>query len=93
MKEIKLPEQSYIRYEENGKTITVCTLRQKALHTIVIDDCRHKPYRRHGKKYYKPYRNYFYGNDKELDSLVEAGYMDFIEGEKGKNLLFQSLGA
>ena len=92
MKEINLPEQSYIRYEENGKTITICTLRQKALHTIGLDDYRHKPYRRHGKKYYRPYRNYFYGNDEELDSLVEAGYMDFIDGEKGKTYYFNRLG-
>ena len=31
---VELPEQEYIHVEENGRMITYCTLRQKALHTI-----------------------------------------------------------
>ena len=31
---MNLPKEEYIRVEENGHTITYCTLRQKVLHTI-----------------------------------------------------------
>ena len=36
-------------------------------------------YTRNGKRYYRPYRNYFYGNDSDLDKLVEAGYMEYYK--------------
>ena len=79
---IFLPEQEYIQREEYGKQITVCTLRQIALHTIGLRlDGRsngRRLYTRCGKRYYKPYRNYFSGNSKELDKLVEAGYMEMV---------------
>lgn len=76
---ITLPAEEYIYYEQNGRTITVCTLRQKALHTIGLNS-RHigrRLYTRHGKRYYKPFRNYFFGKDRDLDTLVSAGYMDY----------------
>lgn len=79
---ILLPEQEYIQSEENGKQITICTLRQIALHTIGLRldgrSNRGRLYTRHGTRYYKPYRNYFSGNNKELDKLVEAGYMGMV---------------
>jgi hypothetical protein len=53
-------------------------MRQKALHVIGLDG-HARPYTRHGKKFYKPFRNYFdapKAGDKDLDRLAEAGYMD-----------------
>ncbi|MCM1187505.1 MAG: hypothetical protein NC345_13385 [Lachnospira sp.] len=75
---LTLPQEEYIHIKKGGKEITVCTMRQKALHTIGLKSRRNngRLYTRHGKRYYKPYRNYFSGNDKDLDSLVEAGFMD-----------------
>lgn len=69
---IELPKEEY----EHIGNVTYCTLRQMCLHTIGLDRYG-KTYTRHGKKYYKPYRNYFNGASSELDKLVEAGYMDF----------------
>ena len=83
MSEIRLPDEEYIQVQENGRTVTYCTMRQKAMHIIGLDDPRHKPYTRHGKKFYKPYRNYFSGNDADLDRLVDAGYMGVEEIECG----------
>lgn len=73
-----LPEHEYIHVDNNGHMITYCTMRQKALHTIGLNSSHvgRRLYTRHGKKYYKPYRNYFFGTDMDLDKLVEAGYMD-----------------
>lgn len=50
-----------------------------AKHCIGLD--RKKPYIRHGKKFYKPYRNYYAtGKDHEgWDEMVFAGY-----AERGK---------
>lgn len=78
---MNLPKEEYIRVEENGHTITYCTLRQKVLHTIGLNSGHvgRRLYTRHGKKYYKPFRNYFYGNDADLDGLVDAGYMECRE--------------
>ena len=56
-------------------------------HTIGLD--HKKPYIRHGKKFYKPYRNYFNTNEHTTDfpfceRLVEAGLMNRLEGrDKG----------
>ena len=45
-----------------------------------INVCKHmlgmdvrKTYKRHGKVFYKPYRNYFYGFQKELDYMTGLG--------------------
>lgn len=95
---VELPEQEYIHVEENGRMITYCTLRQKALHTIGLNSCHvgRRLYTRHGKKYYKPYRNYFCGNDSDLDKLVDAGYMEScteqVSGEKSKTYWFSREG-
>lgn len=79
MEKIELPDKEYIQVVKNGKTVTYCTMRQKVLHVVGLDNARHRPYTRHGKRFYKPYRNYFSGNDKDLDVLVDAGYMDVEE--------------
>ena len=77
---MELPKEEYVHAEENGRKVTYCTMRQKVLHTIGLNSghTSRRLYTRHGKKYYKPYRNYFCGNgnDKDLDKLVEAGYME-----------------
>lgn len=75
---IELPKEEYLHYKKDGYMITVCTMRQKALHVIGLDG-HAKPYIRHGKKWYKPYRNYFdapKGGDRDLEKLSGAGYMD-----------------
>lgn len=79
LNKVELPKDEYIHIQKDGKEITVCTMRQKALHTIGLNS-GHKNrrlYTRHGKRYYKPYRNYFGGKDKDLDILANAGYMDY----------------
>ena len=55
---IELPKENYV--QKDGKTHT--TMRQQVLHCVgLIDGCssRHKPYTRHGRKFYKPWRNHF----------------------------------
>lgn len=85
---MELPKEEYIHVEENECQVTYCTLRQKALHTIGLNSGHvgRRLYTRHGKKFYKPYRNYFYGKDSDLDKLVDAGYMErsieIAHGEK-----------
>ena len=77
---IKLPKEEYIQVLQNGRTVTYCTLRQKVLHVIGLDS--KKPYTRHGKKFYRPYRNSWGGRDKELDKLVEVGLMNAYPSER-----------
>ena len=95
---MELPKEEYIHVTENGKMITCCTMRQKALHVIGLNSCpgRRRLYTRHGKKYYKPYRNYFCGKDSDLDKLVSAGYMDCrtyqTNGEDDKTYWFNRNG-
>lgn len=96
--ELVFPSNEYEHCEKDGKRITVCTMRQKALHTIGLNSSRtgRRLYTRHGKKFYKPYRNYFCGKDKDLDVLVEAGYMNRMEeiahGEKTSTYWFNREG-
>ena len=98
MRELKLPKEEYVKVEENGRTVTYCTMRQKALHTIGYNSGHvgWRLYTRHGKRYYKPFRNYFYGKDTDLDKLVDAGYMecceDIAHGEKFKTYWFNRNG-
>ena len=52
MIDIILPKQEYVHFEDNGKRITVCTLRQKVLHTIglrMYGGNQVRLYTRHGK--------------------------------------------
>lgn len=80
---MELPKEEYIQVEKDGRTITYCTMRQKALHTIGFNSSYPRRmgrlYTRNGKRYFRPYRNYFYGNDSDLDKLVEAGYMEYYK--------------
>lgn len=77
---VVLPEDEYIQVLENGSKVTYCTLRQKVLHIIGMDYKR--PYTRHGRKFYKPYRNTWGGKDEELDMLVDAGLMNAYPSER-----------
>ncbi len=54
-----------------------------AKHCIGLD--RKKPYIRHGKKFYRPYRNYFYTGSyhDDWDALVCAGYAK--QGERNQH--------
>ncbi len=72
---LELPKEDYTTEVRNGKTYHICTLRQMVLHTIGLDYRR--PYTRNGRKFYKPYRNYFTTGKKSglFRPLVEAGYM------------------
>lgn len=80
---IVLPDREYEHYEKDRKRITVCTMRQKVLHTIGLNSghIKRRLYTRHGKRYYKPFRNYFSGSDRDLDKLVDAGYMNMDSRE------------
>lgn len=73
---LELPKEEYTTEVRNGKTYHVCTLRQMVLHTIGLGDYR-QSYTRHGRKFYRPYRNYFTttGKSATFHPLVEAGYM------------------
>lgn len=71
---ITLPETEYIH--RDGKTY--CTMRQQVLHCIGMNDsCSygHGPYTRHGRKFYRPWRNYFSTrrNDTIWEPLVAEG--------------------
>lgn len=77
---IKLPKNEYIQVQEDGRTVTYCTLRQQALHVIGLD--YKNPYTRHGKKFYRPYRNIWGGENKNFDKLVDAGLMEVAQSEQ-----------
>ena len=83
--ELKLPSELYT-YETlpDGRTVTYCTMRQQVLHCIGMVDSgsqRHKPYHRHGKAFYRPWRNYFdtSAHDKTWTQLCDAGYAEHGE--------------
>ncbi|MCI8843250.1 MAG: hypothetical protein HFF08_03965 [Oscillospiraceae bacterium] len=59
------------------------TLCKKAIHVIGLD--YKKPYTRHGKKFYRPYRNRWAGKDAELDQLADAGLMRKNVDETGEH--------
>lgn len=75
---IELPKELYTQeLLPDGRTVTICTMRQRILHCIGMEDsCAHMPYTRHCKKFYRPWRNYFTTNcpDAEWEKLCEAGY-------------------
>lgn len=73
IRDIKLPEKEHITVFRNGERLTYCTLRHKVMHVIGMDD--RKPYTRHGRKFFRPYRNTWAGRDNELDKLVDLGLM------------------
>ena len=73
---LTFPQENYIHREENGIMLTYCTMRQQVLHAIGMD--YKKPYTRHGKKFYRPYRNFFctYITDATWSKLAKYGYAD-----------------
>lgn len=74
---INLPQDDYSTVKMDGYAYSCCTLRQKVKHTIGLDNATWRTlYKRNGKTYFKPTRNYFNGKDEELEKLVDAGYME-----------------
>lgn len=73
--------REYVRTHPDTAVMITCTLRQMALHTIGLNspNIGRRLYTRHRKKYYKPFRNYFYGKQEELDALVDVGYMNVCD--------------
>ena len=80
LRDITLPTELYTHEAlPDGRTITYCTMRQQVLHCIGMVDSgsqRHKPYRRHGKVFYRPWRNYFStpAPSKQWEALCARGY-------------------
>ncbi|MEG0035220.1 MAG: hypothetical protein RR743_01025 [Oscillospiraceae bacterium] len=87
---MKLPNELYTHEaRSDGTTVCITNMRQQVLHCIGMVDSgssRHKPYKRHGKIFYRPWRNYFcapYPN-KTWDALCDIGYADHgTVGEHG----------
>lgn len=69
----------YIDFSHKTKEI------QLAAHTIGLDNKR--PYQRHGKFFYRPYRNYFTTHEKDINFSVWQGLCDkgYAECRKGHN--------
>ena len=87
---IKLPEKEYIiQTTKDGRQITICTMRQQVLHCIGMDgrNRRCRPYTRHGKKFYRPWRNYFATtvDDVSWNKLHNAGLADRSTVRDGSN--------
>ena len=55
-----------------------------AKHMIGMDNPRHKPYKRHGKLFYKPYRNHWAGYDAELNYMSHEAFGLIEKHEAGK---------
>lgn len=82
---MELPKELYIHKTlPDGRIVTYCTMRQQVLHCIGLVDSgsqRHKPYSRHGKTFYRPWRNYFSApfHSTSWDELCEHGYAEHNE--------------
>ena len=64
---------------------------QLAAHTIGLDN--KWPYQRHGKLFYRPYRNYFSTHGKDIylslwQSLCDKGYAKCLKGHNPGNITF-----
>lgn len=59
-----------------------------AKHAIGLD--YKKPYTRHGKKFYKPFRNYYgtYTNDPLWKDLADEGYADHDKPDEKGRLMY-----
>lgn len=87
--DIHLPPKMYEeRTAEDGKVYTYCTMRQIVLHTIGLDRADARVYHRHGRAFYKPYRNYFntYVGEYPWPMLCEAGYAEMGKPHTHKNM-------
>ena len=97
MDELKIPDELY-RSEttEDGRTITICTMRQIVLHCIGMDGSgsqRHRPYIRPGRKFYRPWRNcfYTYADDVTWNKLCEHGYAAHVNvSEKNRTVFWMT---
>lgn len=82
MHNLTLPAELYIHEKlTDGTTMHCCTMRQQILHCIGMIDSgsqRHKPYKRHGRTFFKPWRNYFTCAKRSTgwEKLVEYGYAE-----------------
>lgn len=56
---------------------------EDSMHMIGLDMLKHKPYIRHGKKFFKPYRNYWAGFNPELDYMSHDAF-GFVEKQEPK---------
>ena len=80
MTDLQLPAELYTHETApDGRQITYCTMRQQVLHCIGMIDSgssRHQPYRRHGRTFYRPWRNHFSTPkpDTTWDELCAYGY-------------------
>ena len=66
-----------MNFEENKKALAF------ARHCIGLD--HKKPYKRHGRYFYRPYRNYYDASVKDCetwDLLVQAGYAEAEDPEE-----------
>lgn len=64
---------------------------QLAAHTIGLDIKR--PYQRHGRFYYRPYRNYFSTHEKDIyysiwQSMCHKGYVECYKGREPGNITY-----
>lgn len=68
-------------FAENKKALAF------AQHCIGLD--HKKPYKRHGRYFYRPYRNYYDASVKDCetwDLLVQAGYAEAGQGKSFYNI-------
>lgn len=72
--DIPKPQWCGLKETEKKKMNERCV--ELAKHCIGLD--RKKPYTRHGKKFYRPYRNYYSTgkNFEDWELMVQAGYAD-----------------
>lgn len=75
----------YIDFSQKPKEVRV------AAHAIGLDYKR--PYQRHGKFFYRPYRNYFSTHGKDIylslwQSLCDKGYAKCRNGYNPGNIIF-----
>lgn len=81
-----------IRGDFDAKGWDMAVLLEHMRHMIGLDMLKHKPYKRHGKLFYKPYRNYWAGQNKYLDYLSGAlGLAEKQEPEKEGGMPYYSL--
>ncbi len=75
----QLPNEEYVH--KDG--VIYCTMLQQVKHTIGMDN--RSCYTRHGKKFYRPYRNHFTTpkREKAWDELVVDGLAKCHEDENG----------
>ena len=71
-----------MEYDFKNHNISMSKAVEDGMHMIGMDS-KHKPYTRHGKKFYKPWRNYFTGHNEAFEWMVSdvIGLCRKIESE------------